>query len=439
MDLPASFRDQIDFLGILDGNSPFAVLSDQEIRQALTHPIWPNDCSTTSLNLVQPSETVCIIISDHTRTTATDRILPIILDALLNNGCSSQDISLLIASGIHKHPTHDEIISIIGEESASILGDHIFLHDPDDHNQLANVGSINGGVPVHVNRRAVEADRLILIGAATYHYHAGFSGGRKSLVPGIASRATIAYNHSLTLHPTENQLHPGAAPGILDGNPVAESMLQAARLCKPDIIVNSVLNPEGLLIGVFSGELDLAHREACRTVEKIYRVDISRPADIVIASAGKAPNWIQSHKALFNAMRATQKDGYVILIAPAPRGLGDDRFRHWIKKSSTDNIFRCLRKSPEVLGQTALSTKEKASRTILITNMPESDTTDLGITLAADIECALQTVCTTLTKQAGQRPSCYIMPHARYTVPFHADVQYQSGTAPKGSGPCADR
>ena len=299
---------------------------------------------------------------------------------------------------------------------SAMFDGRITCHDP-DADDLADVGTTPMGFRVRVNRRIVECDKLVLTGTATYHYHAGFGGGRKSLVPGCASRETIAYNHSLSLDPVYDRTRPGVEIGRLDGNPVSEEMLAGAKLCKPDLIINSVLSDDGKLVGLFAGGLEDAHRKACALAAKVGRVELGQRADFVIASADGAKNWIQSHKALFNASRAVRSGGWIILDAPAPEGLGDERFRYWVTRPALSDIYRELRQSVEVLGQTALSTRIRGERCILVTAMPAKDLADLGIRSAPSVEDAVDQVLAELRQASA---TYYLMPHARYTVPFIA-------------------
>ena len=395
-------------------------LSTQAIREAFAKSIWPGGRGPSVSEIPRPGESCCLVVSDQTRRTAASRVLPVLLEGWQARGVNLRDLFVLVASGIHRHPAPEELDRILGSECHARLRGRIFLHDPDDSAALVTVGTTRRGHPVRVNRRAVEADRLVLLGAATYHYHAGFGGGRKSLVPGLAARETIAYNHSLTLDPHEDRLDPRVAIGVLDGNPVAEEMLEGARLCKPDLIVNTVLSAAGDLVGVFSGELDAAHRAACRLVEQVSRVDLAEPADLVIASAGTAQNWVQSHKALFNASRAVKENGWIVLWAPCPEGLGNERFRHWVRKPSLAEIYRELRGAPEVLGQTALSTRMRGARAILVTSMPAPDAEDLGIETAPDMDSAIEDALRKLAGRASAAPAptCFVMPDAGSVVPF---------------------
>ena len=417
MKIPAALADAV-CLGTLEPPGPPPPLSDPEIEAALARPIWPPGRGGAVFDIVRPGESVCLVVSDTTRKTAADRVLPVLLDGLRRNGCAWTDMFVLVATGIHRPPTPAEIEQILSSPVFREFQGRLFVHDPDDEANLVAVGVTKRGHAVRLNRRAAEADRLVPLGAASYHYHAGFGGGRKSLVPGLADRRTIAHNHSLTLDPEQDRVRPGVELGALDGNPVAEEMLEAAYLCEPDIIINTVLTPDGGLAGVFSGELDAAHRAACRLVEKLCRVDIPERADFVVASAGSAPNWIQSHKALYNASRAIREGGRIVLLAPCPEGIGNERFRYWIKKPGIGEIFKGLRQSDEVLGQTALSTKTRGAAAILVTRMAQADIDDLGLETAPDEETAIRRVLDRFTREGTRRPTYYLMPHAGQVAPF---------------------
>jgi len=423
MNIPAVLVDAATCLGTIASTCSLPPLTAEDIRRALTHPIWPGNEARTVFDIVKPGESVCLVVSDHTRKAATDLVLPVLLAGLLEKGCVLDDMYIIVASGIHRPPTQKELVAILGPPAARQFEGRVFFHDPDDDDNLVDVGVTRRGCRVRVNRRAVEAERLVLVGSATYHYHAGFGGGRKSLVPGLAARDTIAHSHSLTLDPNEDRINPAAKIGVLEGNPVAEEMLEGAVLCRPDVIINTVLAPGGELVGVFSGELNAAHRVACGLVERVCRVDIAEPADFVVALAGTASNWIQGHKALFNAHRAIRRRGRAILLTPCPEGLGDERFRYWIRKGDIESICKGLRQSSEVLGQTALSTRMLGTRTVLVTSMPRTDINDLGITTMPDAESAIRMVLEELIRDsqgrlATRKPSYYLMPEATHTVPF---------------------
>lgn len=419
--LPAGAR----LVGTLVCSRAHPPLSRAGILRSLHSPILAPETAVkgaTVFSSIKRGGSVVIAISDHTRKTAIDRVLPAIADGLAARGCRPDDMRILVASGIHRRPTDNDLRFILGNDMYSRFHGRILLHDPDDDSSLVEVGRTRRGHAVRVNRAAVAADNLILTGGVLYHYHAGFGGGRKALVPGLASRDTIAHNHSLTLDPDADRIHPSAAPGILDGNPVAEEMLESARMVRTAFIVNTVLTPDGGLAGMFAGDMDLAHRAACRMAAEIYRSDIPGRADLVIAEAPGASTWIQAHKALFNAHRAVKPGGVIVLYAPCAEGLGNDAFRHWVTRPDIGQIYAGLRKSPEILGQTALSTRMYGANAILVTEMTDTDTADIRMRKAPDIETAIRTATADLSGRGVSEPSCILMPEAMYTLPFPPDL-----------------
>ena len=396
----------------------FPELTASDILAALRSPIWPEKLSQPLHAVVRHGEKVCLVVSDQTRKTASDLVLPVLLKEFRDHGCNLEDWFILFATGIHRPPNAAEAAAILGNCVIEAFQNRIFIHDPDSPNALVTVGSTRRGFQVRINRRAMAADRRILVGGVVYHYHAGFGGGRKSLVPGLAARDTIAFNHGLTLDPDKDRLHPGAAPGRLDGNPVAEEMLEAARLCGADAIVNTVLAPGGTLVGVFAGDIDMAHRAACARAAEALSAPLAEPADLVVASAGAAQNWIQSHKALYNAHCAIRRGGQIVLLAPCPEGIGDEGFLQWVCKPTIREIYQGLRNTPDVLGQTALSTRIKGRCTVLVTRMPEIEAGKLGMALAPDPEAAIRLALSRLQISNERRPTCLLMPNAAALLPI---------------------
>jgi nickel-dependent lactate racemase len=417
--LPRPAETEARCLGVLEGGVCPPRLTDADITVRLLQPIWPSGAGPTVFDAIRPGEKALFAVPDQTRAAAVDRVLPAIVAGLARRGCRVADLSVVFATGTHRGPTEAEVLSILGPAMAAVFAGRIHTHDANDASGLVEVGRVGGGHLVRLNRRAVECDRLVLMGSASYHYHAGFGGGRKCLVPGLADRDTIAYTHSLALDPTSDRMDPRVQAGVLDGNPVAEAVMAAARLHPPSATVNTVLGPGGDLVGLFSGEMDAAHRAACRLVEAVDRVNVAEPADLAIADAADAPNWIQAHKALFNAHRAIRPGGRVVLRAPCPEGLGGERFRYWVKMRDVAALCRELRRSAEVNGQTALSTRTRGADAILVTDMGARDVEDLGLETAPTMEEAIRRALASLRRGAlGRPPTYYLMPHARHVVPF---------------------
>src|SRR5215472_9037845 len=231
-------------------------------------------------NIVRPGERVAIVVNDITRLTRTDLILPPIVNTLNAAGIPDRDMFIVFALGIHRRQTDDERRLILGDEMFSRIRsvDHIST----DEANLVTIGTTSFGNRVEINREVWEADRIVLTGEIIYHLIAGYSGGRKSLVPGVGGFRTTTFNHRMIFDPN-------CRSGKLDGNPAHEDLLEACRMVDPDFIVNVVLSPDLRLIQVVAGHFDHAHREGCRTVDRMLAADVDQPYDLVIASAGGFP------------------------------------------------------------------------------------------------------------------------------------------------------
>jgi len=402
-------------LGVLDiADVPELPNRDRAIANAIDRPVA---LERNIYEIVSPGETVAILVSDAFRKTGVDLILPILLKGLNNVGICDEAISFFFATGTHRGPTQQEQAEILGVEMLERFQGRVHIHDPEDTDNLVKLGVTSRGTPVLINRGVHEHQRIIATGAVVLHYFGGYGGGRKSIVPGISGIETISHNHAMNLDPHSDRLNPHVRIGVLDGNPVAEDMLEAARFAKIDCIINTVLNRQGRIAGVFAGELDVAHRAAARFAEELYTVNIDQRADLVVASAGANANFVQSHKALYNAYQALKPGGRIVFAAICNEGLGGEQFAKWLRLSSRDAIIERLRKQSEINGQTALSSIEKAPCAVFVTELTDDEVRLLGGNRAQGFQDALDSAAAQLRAQGIATPSCYVMPSAAYTVP----------------------
>ncbi|NQW20640.1 MAG: nickel-dependent lactate racemase [Chloroflexi bacterium] len=403
-------------LGTLDvTDTPGLSDRKQAILEAIQNPIG---LGKNIFQIVSPGETVAIVVPDSFRTTRIEQVLPVLIDGLIEAGISERDISFVYATGTHRGPTPTEEKKILGGDIYERFKNQTFAHDPRDESKLVYVGTTSRGTKVHLNKRVHEADRIIATGAVVLHYFGGYGGGRKSIVPGVASITSIASNHSMNLHPTEDEIDPAVRIGGLEGNPVAEDMLEAAQLSHVDYIVNTVLNRNSDIAAVFAGELEAAHLEATKLAYEQFATDITEQADIVIAASPSTQNFVQTHKALFNAYQAVKPDGRIILLAPCPEGLGGDQFAKWLKLGSREAIIAGLRKESEINGQTALSTIQKAPITYMVTEMTDDEVLMMRGRSTESLEDAIAKAFKDLAGDGRRSPTVYLMPSAAYTVPF---------------------
>lgn len=388
---------------------------DQAIPDALEDPIG---LERGVLEIARGAESVGIVVSDAFRATCVDRILPFLIAQLNEAGVPDEAIAFFFATGSHRAPAPKEQESILGTYVYRRFQGRLVVHDAHDYSGLAYVGTTSRGTPVELNARALACQRIIVTGSTVLHYFGGYGGGRKSIMPGLASAKTIAYNHAMNLAPGEDRLEPSVRIGALDGNPVAEDMLEAARFMRCDLLINTVINRAGRIAGIFCGELDAAHRAAARFAHELFAVSIDERADLVIASCGTAKNFVQSHKALFNAYQAVKPGGRIVFLAPCPEGLGGEQFVKWLRLGERSRIFAELRKHSEINGQTALSSIEKAPITLFVTEMNDEQVGLLHGRRAASLQEAIDVCCGDIEQSGIARPTFYLMPSASYTVPF---------------------
>ncbi|MDH3998046.1 MAG: nickel-dependent lactate racemase [Desulfuromonadales bacterium] len=406
---------QLDEARVLTATPPQPPEPEQEIRRALANPIG----SEPLCQKVQPGEKVVIVTSDITRYTGSELYLPILIEELNRCGIPDQDIAIIIALGIHRKQTHEEHAKILGPLHGRIA---VYDHECDDAEQLVDLGITESGLPVQINRRVMEADRVIVTGTIGLHYFAGFGGGRKSLVPGVASRETCMATHFSIFNPPEQGGRDAkACTANLEGNPVHQAIVEAARMIKPDFLLNTVLSPDKQIVKLFCGELEQAHLAGCELAHKLYTVALEQPADLAVVSCGGHPkdiNFIQAHKALDYSVNAVRSGGVVILLAACPDGFGNSTFFNWFNYEELDVFEKALRQRYEINGQTALSTLTKARswQVILISEFSREQTEKMGMTKAESLDQALQIA----YKQLPPNPDTIIIPDGGAILPVTA-------------------
>ncbi len=269
--------------------------------------------------LVSSSSRVALLVSDITRPCPSSKIVPIILKKLLSYGVKKDNILIVFATGIHRPHTMDEWVKLLGVDVVRSF--KVLDHNAFDKNNLTYVGRTSRGTPVEVNSLVFNSDLMIGVANVDPHYFAGYSGGGKSVLPGVSSYVSIRENHKM-------MLLPGAELARLDGNPVREDIEEAASLVGLEYIVNVVLSESKEVLGCFSGHFIKAHREAVKFFNEIYGVEIGRRYDVVVTSPGGFPkdiNLYQAHKALEVAFKCVRPGGVIILLAECREGVGDKK------------------------------------------------------------------------------------------------------------------
>lgn len=286
------------------------------VREALAKPIGAPKLS----ELARGKKSCTIIISDHTRPVPSRDILPPMLEQL-RAGNPEIQITLLVATGFHRLSTREELVNKLGEEIAS--REHIKIHDAFDPDSNVEIGTLPSGAPLVIDRTAVETELLVAEGFIEPHFFAGFSGGRKSVLPGVCDKTTVLGNHCGAFIAS-----PYARTGILEGNPLHRDMVAAAEMAKLAFIVNVVIDEEKKTVAAFAGDFRKAHEAGVSFLRQYCEVK-AVPADIVITSNGGAPldqNIYQCVKGL-TAAEATAREGAVLIIcAELADGTGGEGF-----------------------------------------------------------------------------------------------------------------
>ena len=292
------------------------------VREAMEHPID----SPRLKELAKGKPDCVIIISDHTRPVPSPDILPNMI-AELREGNPDIKITLLVSTGFHRPTTIEELRGKLGDALYEEFKDNIVVHDAHDPSKNVKVGVLPSGPDCILDKVAVNASLLVSEGFIEPHFFAGFSGGRKSILPGIADAVTVMGNHCSKFIDS-----PYSRTGILDHNPMHEDMLAAARMAKLAFIVNVVIDENKKTVAAFAGNFETAHRKGCDFIADYVCVKPA-PADIVITTNGGYPldqNAYQSPKGM-TAGEATCKDGgVIIMLASCTDGTGGDFFYHII-------------------------------------------------------------------------------------------------------------
>ena len=348
--IPFEYNEsQFEILG-LENESP--ALSDVELGERLDNPID----SPQLEEIVNPGETVLLVVPDATRQTACGQVVNLVVRRLIANGTAPHEISIIFATGIHRPVTEIEKQAIL----TSFIAQRIKTldHGPRDLMQIVRLGETSRGIPVELNRALTEHNHVILVGGVTFHYFAGFTGGRKLVCPGLASSKTVSATHKLAFDCEKKARRDGVGPGLLDSNAVHEAFMEAVAKINPAFAINTIVNDQGDAVDLFCGNWITSHRAACEKYAADHTVNITEKRNLVVASCGGYPNdinMIQAHKALDAAARACNDGGTIILLAECPDGLGRKDFLDWFDVENSSALAKKLCENYQVNGQTAWS------------------------------------------------------------------------------------
>lgn len=405
--------DEVDLLQVLRPRSmPAPSEPSKAVEQALESP----EDSAPLEERVRSGRSAVILVSGRDRVTRADLFMPPILRTLARAGIPRERVRIIVATATHLPFTAADLERVAGlsrQDGVCVAG-----HDCHDPAGLREMGRTSFDNVVRLNRAACEADVKILTGRITHHYFAGFTGGRKAVLPGIAAFETITHNHKLVMSGNGTRpVHPGARNGCLDRNPVHLDMAEGARMFQPTFLVNTVLDPSHALVRVVAGDVFSAHRTGCRFVEEHFRLRLPTPAEFVVASCGGDPydvSFMQALKTLFNCHAAVADGGVLLLLAACPEGIKKG-FLRWTEFTGLEALAAGVRRDYDLTGHNSYLLREvlRRIRVVLVSRCPGVDVARMGFTPAGEVAQGWRLA---LAKVERAAPRTYAIPHGNVTV-----------------------
>jgi nickel-dependent lactate racemase len=382
-----------------------------ELAERLERPI-----GTPSLSeLARGKRSACILICDITRPVPNNLLLPPILETIERAGVPRAEITILIATGLHRPNEGAELIELVGPEIASRYRcENHFGQGLDGHTYL---GTTPRGVPAWIDSRYVTADLKIATGLIEPHLMAGYSGGRKLICPGIAALETVRVWHG-----PDFLEHPQADCGVLDGNPVHEENTRIARMAGCDFIVNVTLDAARQVTSIVAGDMEQAFLAGVRFIETVVRARLAAPCDVVVTSGAGYPldtTFYQTVKGMTGALPIVKQGGTIIIAASLAEGIGSPEFQQLFRENDSLETFmrRILGKDYFVMDQWQLEelakVRRKAQVKVVSDGLPAATLDALFVKSAPSVE---QAVAESL---AGYGPAARVavIPKGPYVLP----------------------
>lgn len=370
--------DRFDALVLPRSEIMTETASAEQIRYAFAKPR-----GSPPLNaLARGKKNAVIVVSDATRAVPTSTILPYILEELRLGGIPTEAVTCIVGIGVHRPATAEEMSEILGDERAGVL--RIENHDPYDKRKLVFLGTTSRGTPVSVNKTVHEAELRIVVGKVEPHEFAGFSGGRKSVLPAISSEETIKKNHS-----PQMILDPKSAIGVYDDNPISCDMLEAAQMLGVHFSVNILVNAVGGVARVLCGGLEESHRLAVQELQESISVVFDEPHRLFVTTPGSPLNinLYQTLKCIIALAPVTQDHGVIVVYSQCREGVGStDMLRPYEGAQNLDDVIRFLLEHYEIQMDHALllsKIMQRGIRIVLVSrNVSQEDAELMGFVKA---------------------------------------------------------
>lgn len=408
-----------NLMAILEPNETGALMDSSAIlRQALEEASGSQDANLAGF--LAGARSVLVIVNDATRPTPTPAMLDVLVPAFAGSGIGIEGITILVATGAHRGPTEQEYRQILGQHYDT-LRSRCQAHDARNQAALVDLGSTRNGTPLSLNRLLFQSDRIVATGSVEPHYFAGYTGGRKAFLPGVAGFNTIEANHKLALSPLARSL-------ALEGNPVHEDMLDALPLIKaPVFALMTVLDKDQKVAAATAGDLMESFFDAVEMARQIFCVPIPALADVVV-SVAKFPMDIdlyQSQKAIDNGAQALKDGGTLILVSSCRDGIGDETYAQLLASAGSpqealDKISGCYRLGYHKAAKMAAVSAR--ARVKAVTELEDSRLQSMFIQPAASVQAAVDEGLALARKNGIRIPKILVMADGCVTVPEPPDL-----------------
>lgn len=378
------------------------------VGDALANPVGSK--SLFEKLLEKKPRTITVVVNDETRPTPYRAIFPPLLETFQKAGIGDDQVVFVIATGIHAPQSEELNRQLYGEEATRRF--RFVNHVATDAASLVDLGKTSSGYDCKINRLAVDCDFLITLGVVMPHYFAGFSGGRKSILPGLAGHDTVRSNHARMVELLD------ALPPIRE-NPVSIEMIEVARMVGVDFIINTVTDENKQLVAAVAGDLVEAWMRAVDVSAKMFEVPFETQVDICVAAASGYPrdvNVYQAQKALEHAEHITRPGGTIIWLGECRDGLGEPVFEKWLnKKLAPEELMAQFRNNFELGGHKAYAIAKTASsrKVCLVSTLSRPLTELMFCTKEEDVQKAFEDA----LKVYGPNASVAIMPQGSLTLP----------------------
>jgi nickel-dependent lactate racemase len=376
----------------------------EKVRQSIRNPIGRG-----IEDVARSAKAVSILVTDKTRATPNETILKALTESL-----EGREITVVVANGLHKPSGEAALRKLVGDEIYERC--EVVDHDSDDDKNMAYVGRTSRGTDFYINKRVLSTDLIIGTGLIEPHFFAGYSGGRKLVLPGVAATSTVYKNHDY-----EKMAHPMADYGFLKGNPIHEDMVEATRMVsKFAFIVNVILDEKKRLVQSFAGDPYEAHERGAREYDSFGRAKVPFEADITVVTNGGHPldlNLYQAVKGMTTAARVTRRGGVIIALSRCEEGIGHESFRELAAASKDpQKILNYIKENEPIRDQWQVQKLEQVllkSKVIVVSEgVKDKEVEELNMIRAGSFEEALE-----LARRMTPGKRVVAIPDGPYVIP----------------------